>query len=212
MASGSNQERTTRPSWTGPIIVIASGVLGIVVFGSLAYYRIAYGWPGDVSESDESVMVVASDVEPFLADLAIRQDQEQWSKTFFPGERCQISYVYAHPDSERELRIESYVYTETTRKHSFEKWKMLVATYQSRFAALVPDAKFMNRDKEFRMSDQSRFGSFNVGDRPIAYFFARRRGKHLFFGFVQSSELDDGRIGEIFDDPSTQMTEWTPTP
>ncbi len=192
--------------------MIASALLGVAVFGGLAYYRIVFGWSSTISESDKAALVVAADVEKFLEGIAIRTDQETWSKTWFPSERCSIVYKYEHPDLARVLRIESYLHTETTRKDSFDKWNELVNQYQSRFAALVPDAAYINRDVELMIGDQSRFGSFNEGDQAVAYFFARRRGKHIFFGFVQCAELDDGRIGDVFAAPSSGLADWTPSP
>ncbi len=201
-----------RSRWMGPIVVAACAVLSVVVFGGLAVYRLQYGWEATVEETDRTPFVTAKTVEKLLDEFAIRKDKEEWSKVWSTGNRCTITYRYDHPDIEKTLVLESYLFTETSRRHSFEVYRERVDEFQNKFAAMTPGSIYVARDEELQVDDQSRFGSYNIDDEPVAYFFARRRGLHVYFGYVRCSEINDLQLGEVFSAPSNVLDEWDPSP
>lgn len=200
-----------RRNWTGPVIVIACAVIGLVTFASLAVFRITNGWSTPVVDIDRDVIVTIGDIEPMLDQLPVRLDQESWSKIWKPGNRCTIKYAYDHPDMNRPLVLRSNAYTFASRRESFEQYSALSQLLLAEYGSMVPDATYVVRDKELPVDDQSQFGSFNVGDRPVAYFFARRRGLNVYFGFFMSDEISDSQLGEVFAPPIDHLEEWTPS-
>ena len=207
-----NRSRGSRRNWAGPIIVILCGAIGLASFGGLALYRIANGWSSPIVDVDRDVIVAIQDIEPLFDELPVRLDQESWTKTWRPGERCEIRYAYDHPDVNHPLKLRSYAYRYPNRQESFKQYQAIGKKLLDEFKASLPQATYMVRDKELPIDDQSQFGSFNVEDRPIAYFFARRRGRNVYFGFIQSDEIDDGLLGAVFAPPIDHLEEWKPSP
>ncbi len=200
-----------RRHWTGPIVVVVCAFVGLVSMGGLAYYRITNGWSSPIADIDRDVIVTAGDIEPMFKELPVRLDSESWSKIWKPGERCEITYHYDHPDASRPLVLRSYAYRFANRRECFEKFTLLTKKLITEMGETVPEATYVARDKELPIDDESRFGSFNVEDRPVAYFFARRRGLNIYIGFIRSDEIDDATLGEIFEPPIDHLEDWSPS-
>lgn len=206
-----NKATPNRRKWIGPIIVIVCGVIGLSSFATLALYRLVNGWSSPVVDIDRDVIVTVGDIEPMLDVLPVRLDQERWTKIWRPGNRCTVTYTYDHPDLNRTLRMRSYAYLFSTRRESYEEYKRLTKEKLKEFGSLVSHTEYINRDRELTADDQSMFGCYNLDNRPVAYFFARRRGKNVYIGFIQCDEIDDSSLGEVFAPPLEHLEDWSPS-
>lgn len=162
-------------------------------------------------DEDRAVIATIQDLRESLnEEIPIRLDGETLTKTLLPGNRCRLEYEYDNGDPADPLYIKSLAFVFKTRHESYEQFRELSEQWREKFQQRLPEATYRVRDDELPIDDQSRFGSFMVDDRPVAYFFAQRRGANVYIGFFQASNYNDGAAGEIFAGPIDNLGDWEP--